>query len=71
LEDYEPARKVRQAIKVLGKTQYCSKCEDAQKEMAAFYCGCGTFLCAQHVLVHSCVVTQFMGYNEELLKALS
>ncbi|HKW05300.1 MAG TPA: hypothetical protein VJN71_08385 [Nitrososphaerales archaeon] len=67
LEEMEP--KVRQQIKIVGRTIFCFRC-DGSKEMASFYCSCGSFLCALHLTEHSCLVSSSMQYNEELLSAL-
>jgi hypothetical protein len=66
-QEMEP--KTRQQIKIVGRTLFCFRCE-GEKEMASFYCACGSFLCALHLAEHSCLVSASMQYNEELLVAL-
>lgn len=61
--------KTRQQIKIVGRTLFCFRCE-GEKEMASFYCACGSFLCTLHLAEHSCLVSASMQYNEELLDAL-
>jgi hypothetical protein len=60
----------RQQLKVVGRTVFCFRCEGS-KEMASFYCACGSFLCTLHLAEHSCLVSASMQYNEELLAALT
>jgi hypothetical protein len=67
LED-EP--KVRQQVRVIGRTIFCFRCEGS-KEIAGYYCACGSFLCIMHLAEHSCLVSSSMQYNEELLESLS
>jgi len=67
-EDMEP--KVRQQIKIVGRTIFCFKCEGA-KEMAGYYCACGSFLCALHLAEHNCLVSASLQYNEEVIQALA
>ena len=67
LEEMEP--KVRQQIRIVGRTIFCFRC-DGSKEMASYYCACGSFLCIIHLAEHSCLVSASMQYNEELLRAL-
>ena len=62
--------KTRQQIKIVGRTIFCFRC-DGSKEIASFYCACGSFLCTLHLAEHSCLVSASMQYNEELLDALS
>jgi hypothetical protein len=73
LDDLEPSKKIRQSIKVLGRTVYCYACDSkpAPKEKAAFYCACGTFLCTYHVIVHKCLVTSSMEFSNELISSLT
>lgn len=61
--------KTRQQIKIVGRTLFCFRCEGS-KEMASYYCACGSFLCTLHLAEHSCLVSASMQYNEELLEAL-
>jgi hypothetical protein len=61
--------KTRQQIKIVGRTLFCFRC-DGSKEMASYYCACGSFLCTLHLAEHSCLVSASMQYNEELLEAL-
>jgi hypothetical protein len=67
-EELEP--KIRQRIKVVGRTIFCFRCEGS-KELASYYCGCGSFMCTLHLAEHSCLVSSSMQYNQELLQALS
>ena len=66
-DDMEP--KVRQQLRIVGRTIFCFKCEGS-KEMASYYCACGSFMCALHLAEHSCLVSASMQYNDELLQAL-
>jgi hypothetical protein len=61
--------KVRQHIKVVGRTLFCFRC-DGSKEIASHYCACGSFLCTLHLAEHSCLVSASLQYNEELMHAL-
>ena len=67
-QDMEP--KVRQQIKIVGRTIFCFRCEGA-KEVAGYYCACGSFLCALHLAEHNCLVSASLQYNEELIEALA
>lgn len=67
-EELEP--RVRQSIRVVGRTIFCFRCEGS-KEMASYYCACGSFLCTLHLAEHSCLVSSSMQYNEELMQAMS
>jgi late competence protein required for DNA uptake (superfamily II DNA/RNA helicase) len=67
-EDFEP-KDMRQQIKIVGRTISCHRCQDS-KEMASFYCACGSFLCAFHVGGHKCLVTASMQYGREVLAGL-
>ncbi len=66
-DEMEP--KVRQQVKIVGRTLFCFRC-DGSKEMASYYCACGSFLCTIHLAEHSCLVSASMQYNEELMGAL-
>ena len=66
-DEMEP--KVRQQVKIIGRTIFCFRCEGS-KEMASYYCACGSFLCTLHLAEHSCLVSASMQYNEEVLDAL-
>ena len=66
-DEMEP--KVRQQMKIIGRTIFCFRCEGS-KEMASYYCACGSFLCTLHLAEHSCLVSASMQYNKELLDAL-
>jgi hypothetical protein len=73
-DDFEPLKNVRQSIKVLARTIYCSKClstDPSSKETASFYCPCGTFVCTYHIITHKCLVTSSMEYDRELLSSLT
>lgn len=67
-EDMEP--KVRQQIRIVGRTIFCFRCEGS-KEIASYYCACGSFLCTLHLAEHTCLVSASLQYNDELLQALS
>jgi hypothetical protein len=67
-QEMEP--KIRKQIRIVGRTIFCFRC-DGSKEMASYYCACGSFLCALHIAMHSCLVSASMQYNDELLQALS
>lgn len=67
-EELEP--RVRQHIRIVGRTIFCFRCEGS-KEMASYYCACGSFLCTLHLAEHSCLVSSSMQYNEELMQAMS
>jgi hypothetical protein len=67
-DEMEP--KIRQQIRVVGRTIFCFRCEGS-KELAGYYCGCGSFMCALHLAEHTCLVSSSMQYNQELLQALS
>jgi hypothetical protein len=72
-EQLEP-KKVRQCIKIVGRTVYCSSCafrDVAAQETAGFYCGCGVFLCSFHILTHKCMMTSSMEYDAELIASLA
>jgi hypothetical protein len=62
--------KIRQQIRIVGRSIFCFKCEGS-KELASYYCACGSFLCALHLAMHTCLVSSSMQYNEELLQSLS
>ncbi len=62
--------KIRQQIRIIGRTIFCFKCEGS-KELASYYCACGSFLCALHLAMHTCLVSASMQYNDELLQTLS
>jgi succinate dehydrogenase/fumarate reductase-like Fe-S protein len=73
-DDFEPLKNVRQSIKVLARTIYCSKClaaDPSSKETSSFYCPCGSFLCTYHIIGHKCLVTSSMEYDKELLASLT
>ena len=62
--------KIRQQIRIVGRSIFCFKCEGS-KELASYYCACGSFLCALHLAMHTCLVSSSLQYNEELLQSLS
>ena len=64
-DDFE--RRPSQRLMVLGNTVSCENCK---KELASFYCPCGSFLCAFDVIAHKCHLTLRRTYAEDLLKAL-
>ncbi|MGI0081159.1 MAG: hypothetical protein ACRECH_16235 [Nitrososphaerales archaeon] len=53
----EKQPRVRQSLKVVGRAACCFRCEGG-KEIASYYCVCGSFLCALYVLGHKCLVSQ-------------
>lgn len=67
-QEMEP--KIRQQVRIVGRTIFCFKC-DGSKEIACYYCACGSFLCTLHLAEHSCLVSASMQYNDELMRALS
>ena len=67
-EELEP--RVRQQIRVVGRSMFCFRCEGS-KELASYYCACGSFLCTLHLAEHSCLVTSSLQYNEEIKQALA
>ncbi|MGI0079704.1 MAG: hypothetical protein ACRECH_08770 [Nitrososphaerales archaeon] len=74
LADLEPSKKVRQNLKVVGRTVFCYRCSSENKnskEIASFYCPCGSFLCAGHLLEHVCLISTCLEYTEDLLASLS
>jgi hypothetical protein len=66
-DDMEP--KIRQGIRIVGRSIFCFKCEGS-KELASYYCACGSFLCALHLAEHSCLVSASLQYNDEIIAAL-
>jgi hypothetical protein len=66
-DEMEP--RIRQAIRIVGRSIFCFKCEGS-KELASYYCACGSFLCTLHLVEHSCLVSASMQYNEEIIAAL-
>lgn len=74
-EDLPSSKKVRQSLKVIGRTMVCFVCfsqEPARKEEpATFYCACGTLLCTFHTISHKCLVISRMEYDEELMASLA
>ncbi len=74
LADLEPAKKVRQNLKVVGRTVYCYTCSREDKnsrEIASFYCPCGAFICVNHMLEHTCLLSSSLEYTDDLLASLS
>ncbi len=74
LADLEPAKKVRQSLKVVGRTVYCYACSREDKnsrEIASFYCPCGSFVCVNHLLEHTCLLSSSLEYTDDLLASLS
>ncbi len=67
-DELEP--KVRQQVRIVGRTMFCFRCEGS-KEVASYYCACGSFMCTFHLAQHSCLVSSSLQYNEELKQALS
>jgi hypothetical protein len=74
LDDLEPSKKIRQSIKVIGRTMYCFACfaeDPSPKEIAAIYCACGMFLCTFHMIRHKCQVISRMEYDKEMTASLA
>jgi len=74
LDDMEPSKKVRQSVKVIGRTMYCFACyaeDPSPNEVAAFYCACGMFLCTFHLIRHKCQIISRMEYDEEITAGLA
>jgi hypothetical protein len=63
--DYES--KPRQSVKILGHTVPCKSC---MEEIASFYCPCGIFLCAFHMIGHKCLITLRGMYSGDLISGL-
>jgi len=63
--DFEP--KPSQLLKIIGHTISCKNC---LKELAAFYCPCGSFLCAFDMASHKCLITLRESYSDDLKRAL-
>lgn len=66
-DEMEP--KIRQSIRIVGRSIFCFKCEGS-KEIASYYCACGSFLCTLHLAEHSCLVSASLQYNDEVIAAL-
>jgi hypothetical protein len=60
-------RKSVQVVHIVGHTVCCRNC---MKEIAAFYCPCGAFLCAFDMVAHKCLITLRQTFSKELTKAL-
>ena len=74
LDDLEPSKKVRQSVKVIGRTMYCFACyaeDPSPNEVAAFYCACGMFLCTFHMIRHKCLIISRMEYDKEITAGLA
>jgi len=56
-----------QTLRIIGHTVCCRKCI---KELAAFYCPCGSFLCAFDMAAHKCLITLRESYSDDLKRAL-
>jgi hypothetical protein len=73
-DDLEPLKNVKQTVKVLARTIFCSKCvaeQASSREKASFYCPCGSFLCVYHMIGHKCVVTSSLEFDKDLLASLA
>ena len=64
-EDYES--RPCQSVRILGHSIPCKNCA---KELAAFYCPCGSFLCAFDMATHKCLITLRGSYSQDLVKGL-
>ena len=60
-------RKSVQVLHIVGHGVCCRNC---MKEIAAFYCPCGAFLCSFDMLSHKCLITLRQTFSDELTKAL-
>lgn len=73
-EHSHEAPKPKQLVKTIGRTIYCFVCDESDgklmKEIAAYYCPCGSFLCAMHFVDHKCLILHNLDYNEDILQAL-
>jgi hypothetical protein len=56
-----------QSLRVIGHTICCRNC---LKELASFYCPCGSFLCAFDMVSHKCLITLRESFSDDLKKAL-
>ncbi len=65
----EPKPKTKQLVKIVGRTVFCFRC-NGSREMASYYCTCGSFLCALHLAGHTCLVSSEMEYHQEVLESL-
>jgi hypothetical protein len=59
--------KPSQMLRIIGHTISCKNC---LKELAAFYCPCGSFLCAFDMASHKCLITLRESFSDDLKKAL-
>ena len=66
-EFHDIEAKPTQMLRTIGHTVSCRNCI---KELAAFYCPCGLFLCAFDMAVHKCLITLKQSYSDDLRKAL-
>jgi hypothetical protein len=64
-DDFEA--KPTQSLRIIGHTICCKNC---LKELAAFYCPCGSFLCAFDMASHKCLITLRESFSDELKRAL-
>jgi hypothetical protein len=59
--------KPSQFVRIVGHTISCKNC---LKELAAFYCPCGSFLCAFDMASHKCLITLRESFSDDLKRAL-
>ena len=64
-EDFEA--RPTQFLRIIGHTISCKNC---LKELAAFYCPCGSFLCAFDMASHKCLITLRESFADDLRRAL-
>ena len=65
--DYDFEAKPTQLLRIIGHTISCRNC---LKELAAFYCPCGCFLCAFDMVAHKCLIALKENFSDDLKKAL-
>ena len=65
--EYDFEAKPTQLLRIIGHTISCRNC---LKELAAFYCPCGSFLCAFDMASHKCLITLRESYTDDLKRAL-
>jgi hypothetical protein len=65
--EYDFEAKPTQLFRIIGHTISCKNC---LKELAAFYCPCGCFLCAFDMASHKCLITLRESFSEDLKRAL-
>jgi hypothetical protein len=75
VETEPSSKKVRQTLKVIGRTMVCFVCfaqePTPKSEEATFYCACGSLLCTFHMISHKCLVISRMEFDKELIESLA